>query len=215
MSDFTNHTDNFWNKRYGDSDYVYGTDPNQFLQEQAALISPGMKALVVGDGEGRNGVWLASKGLEVLSVDLSAMGLKKAKQLAQQQQVELETQCIDLTSWEWPIQTYDLVVSIYVHFDPSVRAQMHQAMLRAIKPDGIVIIEAFNVEQLQYQQKYNSGGPPKKEMLYTSAMLQTDFAASNIVHLQETVTLLKEGKYHEGQASVVRLIARAPKTHQP
>ena len=203
---FTSHNSQFWDKRYSESDYAYGTKANQFLIEQKHRLEPGMKTLVVGDGEGRNGVWLALQGLDVLSVDLSPVGLRKAEALADRDRVKIKTLCADLTSWQWSQATYDLVVAIYVHFDPKVRQRMHRSMLEALKPGGLLILEAFNPKQLQYQTKYNSGGPKIAEMLYQPEMLQTDFAGGKILELTETITELREGQYHRGKASVVRLI---------
>ncbi len=62
-------THDFWNARYAEPGFAYGTEPNSFLVSQKQYLKPGMKALAVGDGEGRNGVWLAQQGLDVLSVD--------------------------------------------------------------------------------------------------------------------------------------------------
>jgi 2-polyprenyl-3-methyl-5-hydroxy-6-metoxy-1,4-benzoquinol methylase len=203
---FTGHNSKFWDDRYSEPEYAYGTVPNQFLIEQRHRLKPGMKTLVVGDGEGRNGVWLASQGLDVLSVDLSTVGLEKAQALAAQHQVQLQTQCADLTTWAWTAAAYDLVVSIYVHFAPEVRQQIHQSMLRALRPAGLVILEGFNLAQLRYQREYDSGGPPIREMLYTPEMLRQDFTDGEILELTETVTELHEGQYHDGKASVIRLI---------
>ena len=147
LSMFTDHNSKFWDDRYSESSYAYGTIPNQFLTEQQHRFRPGMSALVVGDGEGRNGVWLARQGLQVLSVDLSPVGLEKAQKLAVQQDVQLQTECADLTTWNWLCNEYDLVVAIYLHFAPEVRQRMHQSMLRALKPGGLLILEAFNPEQ--------------------------------------------------------------------
>jgi hypothetical protein len=65
---FTGHNSKFWDDRYDDSGYAYGTTPNQFLTEQQHRLKPGVKTLVVGDGEGRNGVWLATQWLDILSM---------------------------------------------------------------------------------------------------------------------------------------------------
>jgi 2-polyprenyl-3-methyl-5-hydroxy-6-metoxy-1,4-benzoquinol methylase len=203
---FTGHNSKFWDDRYGESGYAYGTAPNQFLTEQQHRLKPGMKTLVVGDGEGRNGVWLATQGLDVLSIDLSPVGLEKAKALATQHQVQIQTQCADLTTWNWVENTYDLVVSIYVHFAPEVREQIHRSMLKALKPGGLIILEAFNLEQLQYQREDDSGGPAMPEMLYQLEMLRQDFAGGEIMELTEIGTELHEGRYHDGKASVIRLI---------
>lgn len=207
---FTGHNSKFWDDLYGETDYAYGMKPNQFLTEQQDRLQPGMKALVVGDGEGRNGVWLATQGLDVLSIDLSPVGLAKAQALATQQQVKLQTQIADLTTWNWPIAEYDLVVSIYVHFAAEVRHRMHRSMLTAIKPGGLIVLEAFNPSQLEYQLEYNSGGPKVPAMLYEPEMLRQDFAGGEIVELSETITELDEGQYHRGKASVIRLVLQQP-----
>ena len=205
---FTGHNSKFWDERYGEPGYAYGTLPNQFLTEQQHRLKSGLKALVIGDGEGRNGVWLAAQGLDVLSVDLSPIGLKKAQALAAQHQVPLQTQCADLTTWDWSAATYDLVVSIYVHFAPDARQQIHQSMTKALKPGGLLILEAFNLAQLRYQDECNSGGPKVREMLYEPELLRQDFAGGEILELTETITELHEGRYHDGQASVIRLVLK-------
>jgi len=196
----------FWNSRYAEADFAYGTEPNAFLVSQRSLLRPGMKALAVADGEGRNGVWLAQQGLEVWSVDASDVGLGKAAQLAADRGVPLHTERVELTAWKWPEADFDLVAAIYIHFPPDVRAHMHRAMLNALRPGGLLILEAFTPEQLGYK----SGGPPVVEMLYTADMLRIDFAGAEIIQLEETVTELAEGKYHRGAASVVRMVARRP-----
>ena len=192
----------FWEQRYSEKGWAYGIEPNLFLSAQGARFKPGMKALVVGDGEGRNGVWLAQQGLDVWSVDYSAAGLRKARELAIAKGTRLNTECADLTLWHWPIAAFEVVVSIYLHFVPEVRPTMHHAMLQALKPGGLLILEAFSKNQMQYK----SGGPPKESMLYSSDELRTDFSEGRIEMLEETVTELNEGKYHVGQGAVLRLV---------
>lgn len=195
----------FWDSRYGEPGYAYGTEPNAFLASQKPLLKPGARALAVADGEGRNGVWLAEQGLDVLSVDASAVGLEKVRKLAAERGVVIRTEQADLTRWSWPQGTFDAVVAIFVHFPPDVRAHMHHAMLAALKPGGVLIFEAFTPDQLHYK----SGGPPVREMLYTASMLREDIAAAgDILLLEETTTELDEGKYHRGTGAVVRLVVR-------
>ena len=198
-------TRDFWNARYAEPGFAYGTEPNSFLVSQKQYLKPGMKALAVADGEGRNGVWLAQQGLDVLSVDGSEVGLRKARELAKGRGVSLRTELVDLTMWKWPEQEFDLVVAIFIHFMPEFRALMHASMLRALKPGGILIIEAFTPKQLEYK----TGGPPVKEMLYTAEMLREDFKSGEILHLEEALTDLSEGPYHRGRAAVVRLVAKS------
>lgn len=201
-------TRDFWNTRYAESGYAYGTEPNAFLVSCSHYLKPGLQALAVADGEGRNGVWLAQQGLAVLSVDASEVGLRKTRELAADRGATLRTEQADLTTWPWPESAFDVVAAIYVHFPPEVRARMHRAMFNALRPGGVLILEAFTPEQL----KYKSGGPPVAEMLYTAALLRIDFAGAEFLVLDECVTDLAEGKYHRGPAAVVRLVLRRPGT---
>lgn len=196
----------FWNQRYGEPGYAYGEEPNAYMVSHAERFRPGLRALAVGDGEGRNGVWLARQGLEVLSVDASQVGLQKAQALAAKHGVPLRTACVNLTSWDWPQAAFDRVVAIFVHFPPAVRASLHAAMLAALRPGGLLLMESFTPQQLQYK----SGGPPVHEMLYTPAMLREDFPNAEILELDERVVELDEGPYHSGPAAVVRLLLRRP-----
>jgi len=196
----------FWNRRYAEPGFAYGTEPNAFLASQWQRLKSGQSALAVADGEGRNGVWLAQQGLEVLSVDASDVGLRKARELAADRGVAIRTEQVDLARWVWPEQAFDVVAAVYIHFPPDVRTRLHQAMLHALKPGGLLILEAFTPDQLQYR----SGGPAVAEMLYTPDQLRLDFAGGEILLLEEIVTELVEGRYHRGPAAVVRMLLRRP-----
>ena len=197
----------FWEQRYAEPGHAYGTRPNVYLTTHRELLQPGQRVLVIGDGEGRNGVWLAEQGLEVVAVDYSATGLRKAEALAKERHVTITTHCVDLTEWHWPQDEFDYVVIIYVHFPPEVRARMHQAALHALKPGGQIILEAFSFDQL----RHDSGGPPVREMLYDASLLAKDFHRGEILELTECSDFLDEGKYHAGEAAIVRArIRRLP-----
>lgn len=196
----------FWEQRYSESGWAYGTEPNEFLRTQKARLTRGARALVVGDGEGRNGVWLAQQGLDVLSVDYSPAGLKKANKLATAKGTRLRTECVDLEHWNWPVSEFDFVVSIYVHFAPELRPRMHRSMFDALRPGGLLILESFTPAQTQYQ----SGGPRDPRLLYSADDLRGDFSGATIEQLDETVANLDEGKYHRGPGAVVRMLARKP-----
>lgn len=194
----------FWEQRYSEKEYAYGVEPNAFLVSQANRLSPGSRVLVVGDGEGRNGVWLAQQGMQVTSVDYSRAGLKKAEMLADAREAAITTECADLTNWNWPVGEYDAVVAIFVHFPSAIRPGIHVGMVNALKPGGLLVLEAFHKDQLQY----DSGGPPNEDMLYTAEMLREDVKGPEILLLEEVKTTLAEGRYHNGDAAVVRLLAK-------
>jgi len=200
----------FWDERYKGEDFAFGTKPNEFLLSQARHLKPGLRALVPGDGEGRNGVWLAEQGLIVDTVDVSPVGVAKARKLAEDRRVEINATVADLTTWPWPRNTYDIVAALYIHFFDSDRPKIHRAMLAALKPGGILILEAFHPEQLELQKKHHSGGPKSADMLYSKAKLTEDFAGAFILLLEEATVELAEGHRHKGLAAVVRAVVRKP-----
>ena len=197
----------FWDDKYSPSDYRYGLRPNAFLVDQAWRLSPGSRVLAVGDGEGRNGVWLSQQGHRVVSVDVSPRGLQKAAALALKQGVRLTTICADLRSWDWPVAEYDAVVSIFVHFLTADRPALHRGMVGALRPGGLLVLEAFAKGQLAW----DSGGPREPEMLYSAQDLEDDFAGTEILLKRERLTKIAEGPGHEGPAVTVDMVVRRPK----
>lgn len=194
----------FWDNRYAADGYVYGTAPNAFLRAQAFRLRPDMRALALADGEGRNGVWLAEQGLEVVSVDQSAVGLEKARRLAETRGVRLATERADLLRWAWPRSGFDVVAAIYAHFPPDERHFVHARAAEALRQGGLLLLEAFHKAQLGR----GTGGPKVTEMLYDADILRQDFAGLTILELTEGVILLDEGDGHRGEGAIVRLVAR-------
>src|SRR5260370_42715029 len=105
-----------WEERFSVPEYVFGTEPNAFLKSQAGMLPKTGKALTIADGEGRNGVWLAEQGLDVLSVDFSPTALAKAQALARERGVTLRTLQADIIAWDWPSAEFDVVVGIFFQF---------------------------------------------------------------------------------------------------
>jgi SAM-dependent methyltransferase len=197
-------TATFWDERFADREFLYGTEPNVFLVEQAHRLAPGSRILLPGDGEGRNGVWLAGRGMDVLSVDASAVGLAKAQRLARDRGLSIKTDVADLGAWAWPSSGFDAIVSLFLHLALPERASIHGKMIDALKPGGILILEAFRLEQLAY----SSGGPKDPTLLYSAGQLKAEFRAIDILLLEEALVDLDEGKLHQGPGATVRLVAR-------
>lgn len=208
MTDLPPDPSAFWDQKFAVEGFLYGTRPNAYLVDQTWRLDPGSTILVPGDGEGRNGVWLARQGYRVTAVDASPRGLQKASRMALEAGVPLRTICADLRHWDWPEAAYDAVVAVYLHLRPEDRPRLHAAMLSAVRPGGLVILEAFTPAQLAN----DSGGPKNPDMLYTADLLRSDFAAAETVELEETDTVLDEGPGHRGPAAVVRMVARRPAT---
>lgn len=193
-----------WNARFSGDDYLFGTEPNAFLASQAKRLRPGMSALAVADGEGRNGVWLARQGLQVLSVDASEAGLAKARALAARQEVSIRTELADLAAWDWPLECFDVVAAIFIQFaGPALRDALFVGMQRALKPGGLLLLQGYRPEQVEY----GTGGPPQVEQLYTADLLRQAFTAMQIVHLVEHDSVINEGKGHAGMSALIDLVA--------
>ena len=194
-----------WNARFAADGFVFGTEPNVFLASQRGRLAPGMSALCVADGEGRNSVWLAKQGLEVTAFDFSPVGLAKAMKLAQQNGVEVDYRQADVNEWDWDAARYDVVVAIFIQFvSPAQRSRMFEGMIRALKPGGLLILQGYRPEQLRYA----TGGPKRVENLYTEPLLREGFAALEIVHLASHDEVVDEGAGHKGMSALIDLVAQ-------
>jgi SAM-dependent methyltransferase len=196
-----------WDTRFAGEAYHFGTAPSAFLLAQQHRLRPGMAALSIADGEGRNGVWLARQGLQVVSVDFSAVGLAKAQRLAAEAGVAFETICADLESWDWAVPPVDLVVVIYVQFAaPALRSKIFRHIVEVLNPGGLLLLEGYRPEQLRYK----TGGPSQIENLYTTPMLREAFAELEILELVEHDSEVDEGHGHRGMSALIDLVARKP-----
>lgn len=195
-------TTTFWNTQYSQPGYRYGTAPNSFLRDELQRLRPGA-LLLPCEGEGRNAVWAAAQGWDVTAVDISDVAREKAGALAQRQRVSLRYDVADFLDWDTD-EAYDAIGLVYAHFTPEVRHEVHKSLINFLNPGGLVILEAFHVNQLGKP----SGGPTDAEMLYTSQMLTEDFSDLEIVSCYDVTTILNEGPSHRGKASIVRMVAR-------
>ncbi|NGP53509.1 class I SAM-dependent methyltransferase [Thioalkalivibrio sp. XN8] len=194
-----------WDEKYSAEDYIYGTEPNRFLEEHAAELAPG-DVLSLAEGEGRNAVYLAGLGFRVTAVDHSPVGLAKARRLAADNGVEIETICADLAGYELGSGRWDAVVSIFGHLPPEVRRQVYARIPGALKPGGILLLEAYTPEQMGR----GTGGPRSADLLVTADMLREELAGLEFLHLEELEREVIEGRGHTGLSSVVQAIARKP-----
>ncbi len=196
---------NFWDQRFAEPGFKYGTEANAFLREAALRLPAASVVLVPGDGEGRNGVWLAGQGHAVTSVDNSSVGLQKAQTLAAEKGVTLTTTFVDLADWSPAPASVDAVVLIYVHLPGSIRLRAHRALAQGLKPGGWLILEAFHPQQLHH----SSGGPRDVDMLYTPEQLAAEFAdLLQPVLAWQGETTLSEGPGHQGLAHVTRWLGQ-------
>jgi SAM-dependent methyltransferase len=194
-----------WQTRFAAPGYLFGTAPNAFLKSKADLLkskAPG-KALSIADGEARNGVFMAEQGLDVLSLDASAIAQDKARKLASERGVKLRLELADLTTWTWPVAEYDVIAGIFFQFTlPEERARIFASIKRALKPGGLLLIQGYRPKQLEYK----TGGPPEVERLYTREMLEQAFGDLASLDIKEYDSVISEGSGHAGMSALIDLV---------
>lgn len=195
-----------WNRRFAQDDYLFGTAPNEWLREHAQVWQPGERVLCVADGEGRNSVWLAARGLNVDAFDIAEVGVEKARRLAAQHGVKVNYAVADCDSFDWPQAAYDGVAAIFVQFaDPPMRARLFANIVRSLRPGGTLVLQGYTPRQLEFR----TGGPPFASHMYTQDMLQGVFADTmDIVTLREYDAEVAEGSGHRGPSALIGLVAR-------
>lgn len=201
-----------WTDRFDRPEYVYGRSPNAFLAEASSRIVLGGRVLCVADGEGRNSVWLASRGFDVHAVEGATPAVAKAQALAAQEDVAPRFEVADLSNWSWPEAEYDAVAAIFIQFaGPPLRDAIFKGMAQALKPGGLLILEGFAKEQ----RAFGTGGPKAIGNLYDVDLLRGAFSTLDIHVLETREAVLDEGNGHRGRSALIDLIARKPGPQTP
>lgn len=193
-----------WNARYSEEGFAYGSAPNDFLVERTAdLLGP---VLSLAEGEGRNGVWLATRGLEVTAVDLSPVGLEKAEALAASHGVHLHTVVADLATYDVAPGAWGSIVAIWCHLPPVERARLFAACVKGLRPGGAMLIESYTPDQIAL----GTGGPRDRALCMTLAALRDELRGLELVVGREVRRDVHEGRYHEGPSATVQVLGRKP-----
>ena len=196
-----------WNERYSNSEFVYGTEANDFLKEQFRQIPAGGRVLCLAEGEGRNAVFLAEQGYQVTAIDLSDIGLNKALKLAAEKGVDIQTQVADLADYEFGNEQWDGIVSIQAHTPEAIRQRVHTQVASALKPNGAFILEAYTYEQTTMD---SVGGPPasQQQMFMSLSQLRTELVALTETVGVEQQRMISEGTGHHGLSAVVQFVGK-------
>ena len=194
----------FWDERYAGDDLAYGEAPNNFLCSMADHLPNSGQALDLGAGEGRNALFLAARGFDVLAIDQSEVGMQKAHRLAQQRGLALRTQAVDLQDFDAKPGSLDVITSIFVHLPASLRAKIHKSVGGWLKPGGFFLLEAYAPDQIER----GTGGPKDSSLLASLEVILGELSGLQIEHQAALVRNVSEGRLHTGQASVVQVLAR-------
>jgi len=192
-----------WDKRYDKPEYVYGKEPNDFLKENIKYFKDGT-ILSLGEGEGRNAVFLAETTRKVIGIDSSKVGLKKAQKLAEKKGVSITTEVADLSEYTPGENHYSGIISIFCHLHSKVRIDLHKKCISALKTGGIFLLEGFIPDQIGR----GTGGPYDPDMMHSKEELRETFSGLEILFEEELIRVIKEGPFHDGNVSVVQFIAR-------
>lgn len=197
-----------WEKRYSSSDdYLFGTEPAQFLRENPGWLQAGLTGLAVADGEGRNSVFMAGCGLDMTAFDMSKTAVARGQKLANERKVTVNFNLSDWDGWDWDAAQYDLVAAIYVQFmGPEQRINQFETLRRAVKPGGVLLLHGYRPEQIEL----GTGGPPFIENMYTEDLLRGFFDDWQIQRLASYERDVQEGAGHSGKSALIDLIARRP-----
>ncbi len=197
-----------WDERYSNEEYVYGVEPNKYLQQQINKFPSG-KILFAAEGEGRNAVYAATLGWDVHAFDISTEGRKKALELARCNNATINYSVGELPELDYYPESFDAIALIYAHFPAQIKSQYHQLLHTYLKKDGLIIFEGFSKNHLTYKKENPKvGGPNDLDMLFSVEEIKNDFSNYAIIELEETAIQLHEGLFHNGTGSVIRFTGK-------
>jgi 2-polyprenyl-3-methyl-5-hydroxy-6-metoxy-1,4-benzoquinol methylase len=190
----------FWNNKFSKDDFFYGIKPNAFLSSNLNLFKNHKKLLCLGEGEGRNAIYFATHKYEVTAIDASDIGLLKLEKRAKEENLLINTICLDLNDWEID-KKYDVIVASYLHMYKDEREVLFKKIENSLEKNAYFVGEFFSTKQLNYK----SGGPKDVELLYTPEDFEVYFNTCT-KNISEEVVFLDEGKGHKGEACVIRVV---------
>jgi SAM-dependent methyltransferase len=180
-----------WNDRFGKREFALGKEPNPFLKKHIRLLSKG-RALDIASGEGRNAVFLAQNGFEVDAVDISEKGVRKAKKLAREKGVKMNTFLVDLDQYPIEKERYDLIANFYF-----LRRRLIPRIKKGLKKGGRVVFETYLLEH----RTLGKGGPKQAKYFLKPNELLRLFEDFRILFYREGI--FREGGKKKAVASLI------------
>jgi SAM-dependent methyltransferase len=196
-----------WDEIYVGADYLFGTEPADFLLHEALRLPPASRVLCVADGEGRNSTHLAGLGHHVTAMDGSGVAVEKARKLAAARDVSVDFRHADISLWDWRPDAFDAVIAIFIQFaGPALRHTIHKGIASTLRPGGLLLMHGYAPRQVGY----GTGGPPDPENMYTLPLLCADFPGWQVLHAADRDAEIHEGRGHSGKSALVDFVALRP-----
>ncbi len=177
-----------WDSKYDTDTYLFGKRPIRFLQENVHLLPKG-KVLDIAMGEGRNGVFLAAQGFDVLGVDISVKGLNKAHKLARELNTKIESRVVDLENYQLEKNAYDVILCTYY-----LQRNLFPQIKEALRPGGMAVVETYNMDYLKYARF------SKKYLLEIDELLE----------IFKDFKIIKHQNFDNGKEAYSSIIAQKP-----
>ena len=196
-----------WEDRFAQEGYLFGKSPVPFLLKHAEYFQAGQSVLSIAEGEGRNAVHLAKRGLDVTGVEFAPSAVAKAKRLADENGVDPTFLQADLFEWDWPKEAFDISLGLFFQFvGPQERDVLWSNLKDAAKPGGLIMIHGYTPKQLEF----GTGGPPHKENMYETSDLKSFFGDLEILQCEAYEAEQRSGSAHVGMSALIDFIARKP-----
>ena len=192
---------NMWDERYSTNPYYYGRMPNDFVVSSVGYIPKG-KVLCLAEGEGRNSVFLARSGYDVTGVDFSDAAITNARNLANQNKVQVEYIQADLGHFDIGEAKWDGIVSIFCHLPSVLRSDVLKRAVKGLKKGGVLVLESYSPRQLEL----GTGGPKDPDLLVSWEALKQDLKGLEFLIGHETQRIVFEGIGHNGPSAVTQAV---------
>jgi SAM-dependent methyltransferase len=159
-----------WDARYAATEQVWSRGPNQFVEAELAELPAGT-ALDLACGEGRNALWLASRGWDVTAVDFASVAVARGRRLGGDLPVAWVVG--DVLTVELP--AVDLAVLAYLQLPADERRTAVRRALEALRPGGTFFLVAHDSSNLTE----GTGGPQDPSVLYTAEEVLEDLEGTS------------------------------------
>ena len=202
-----------WNELYAQTQDLYGTAANLFIQEIAGEILIEGKTLAIAEGEGRNILYLAEQARQdnypfsAEVWDYSDVALKHLSSKAEATGINLELRHVDLTAAKWPSERYQNVICVFGHFDTETQTKVLEGIRESLLNGGWFIGELYSKEQINYK----TGGPKNIEYLYYPWDILQVFKQDHIHHFYVGEQERQEGELHCGKCHVIQFAIQVMK----